>query len=78
MVTTSIRLKLYYEYVVSQPATVRILANDVQVVTAPPYYLWAVKVTTKHREDGSISSAINSGNPNPSKDMEYPGLQHSW
>ena len=39
MVTTSIRLKLYYQYVVSQPATVRRLANDVQVVTAPPYYL---------------------------------------
>ena len=30
---------------VSQPATVHILANDVQVVTAPPHFLWAVKVT---------------------------------
>ena len=40
-------LKLYYQYVVSQPATDRILVNDVQVVTAPPYYLWAVKVTQK-------------------------------
>ena len=37
MVTTNMRLKLYYSYVVSQPATVRILAKDVQVVTAPPY-----------------------------------------
>ena len=36
-VTTNMRLKLYYLYVLSQPATVRILANDVQVVTAPPY-----------------------------------------
>ena len=40
-------LELYYQYVVSQPATDRILVNDVQVVTAPPYYLWAVKVTQK-------------------------------
>ena len=37
LMVTSMRLKLYYLYVLSQPATVRILANDVQVVTAPPY-----------------------------------------
>ena len=29
-------------------------------------------------EDGSISSAINSSNPNPNQDMECPGPQHSW
>ena len=45
LMVTSMRLKLYYKHVISQPATVCILANDVQVVTAPPYYPWAVKFT---------------------------------
>jgi len=62
VMTTKMRSKWCYLYVVSQPVTVHIPADDIQVVTSPHYNQYLRRRDHPiHSRNGSILRAVHSG-----------------